>query len=185
MLPFLSEFPEAVNALWTVYARVWGWPEHAAATVCRYGRRLTSGGSRKQPATDAFTLTCARCRICAGGPPLTGSAGCSAAPPAPLDASSHRSCPSGLLQRRAPWPCSSCSLSPESETVVSALLWESGDAEGGGVCLLFSFPLFFTSSRTTIFGCRTIWWILGSRFMFFSTYESWRAFFLSMTLMAT
>lgn len=147
MLPCLSEFPEAVNALWTVYACVWGWPEHAAATVCRYGRRLTSGGSRKQPAPDGFTLTCARCRICAGGPPLTGSAGCSVAPPAPPDASSRKSCPSGLLQRRAPWPCSSCSPSPESETFASMLLWESGNAEGGGVCLFLSFPLYLPQAE--------------------------------------
>lgn len=44
---------------------------------------------------------------------------------------------------------------------------------------------FSTSRRTTMWGCRTIWWIRGSLFMFFSTYESCRAFFLSITLMAT
>lgn len=111
---------------------------------------------------DGCGLTCARCRSCAGDLLQTGSGGCSAAPPSPPDASSRRSCPSGLPQRRAPWPCNSCSRSPMSET-------NARHHDGPPPT---RFPSRFTSSRTTMCGCRTIWWILGSRFMFFSTYES-------------
>lgn len=69
-----------------------------------------------EPTVCVCSLTCARCRVCAGAPPQTGSDGCSVAPPSPPAASSHRSGPSGLLRHTAPWPCSSCSLSPESDT---------------------------------------------------------------------
>lgn len=63
-----------------------------------------------------LSVTCVQRRVCAGAPLQRGSVGCSVALPSPPASSSHRSCPSGLLQHRAPWPCSSCSLSPESET---------------------------------------------------------------------
>lgn len=142
--------------------------------------------------------TCARCRVCAGAPLQRGSVGCIAAPPSPPASSSHRSCPWGLLLHTAPSPCSNCSLSPESDSFThrarfTQLVTSRRRTAPQHVhwwrwqyilsrSVLFSV---FTSRRTTMWGCRTIWWIWGSLFMFFSTYESWRAFFLSITLMAT
>lgn len=100
-------------------------PQHATATVHRYGRgqryqRRTPKAAQKA-LKSRCNLTCARCRTCAGDRLPTGSDGHSAAPPSPPDVSSHRSCPSGLLRHRAPWPCSSCSQSLESETDTSVL----------------------------------------------------------------
>lgn len=97
------------------------------AGVCLLEKSIINNDEREEGAGGS--LTGAQCRACAGDPLQTGSGGGSAAPPSPPDASSHRSGPSGLLRRTAPWPCSSCSPSPESGTHTGWLLRQSPAGE--------------------------------------------------------